>query len=72
MKILIKDYFDLLNNKKTSKLSLNDNFMMKVMGDDKEKIKIVDGVVNTLENVSYISKMWKNLFFFSLLKFPRL
>lgn len=55
----------------TNKLSLNDNSTMKVMGDDKKKIKTV-GVVDTLENVSYISNMWKNLIFFSLLKFPRL
>lgn len=57
-----KNYFKSLNDKITSKLSLDDDSTLEVMSVDKIKIKIIDGAVRILEDVIYVPKMQNNLF----------
>lgn len=52
-----------------SKLRLDDDSMVEVMGIEKVKIKTVDGIVYTLEDVAYVPKIWKDSILLSLLDY---
>lgn len=62
-----KYYFDSLNDKMTNKLSLDNDSTIKITSVNKIKIKIIDQVVYTLEDISYILKMSKNIISLSFL-----